>query len=294
MEPGTLVHRFVVAGERSRLENDDTAEATRALREMLSGGRLSKLLPVKTNGRPQTILVEQDGPIAYVETTTLTTLFAEDANRCILLSSDEQPEQTRRILATLAGVYAHGAAVDRQGIIDRHHALQRMLQPHAVLVPFAERLAETMACYRVEARRAFPQVVSMVQALALLHQRQRKVDSNGRLLAEADDYRLARHLLGLPMARQLGERIAEPAIRFLERLRGWFGPNETFTRRDAAGRETRSKSSVNGWLRELHEGGMVDQMEEPRGNRPARWRLSNNAPDPDAAAVLPPVENVCP
>ena len=47
MEPGSLVHRFIVAGERSRLENDDTAEATRALREMLSEGRLSKLLPVK-------------------------------------------------------------------------------------------------------------------------------------------------------------------------------------------------------------------------------------------------------
>src|SRR5262249_16728051 len=29
MEPGSLEHRFVVAGERSRLENDDSAEATR-------------------------------------------------------------------------------------------------------------------------------------------------------------------------------------------------------------------------------------------------------------------------
>ena len=127
--------------------------------------------------------MEQDGPIAYVETTTLTKLFNEDANRCILLTSDERPEQTRRILSTLAGVYAHGAAVDRQRIIDRHHALQRMLQPHAVLVPYAERLADAMGNYRVEARRAYPQVVSMIQASALLHQRQRQVDSDGRLLA---------------------------------------------------------------------------------------------------------------
>ena len=112
MQPGSLVHRFIVAGERSRLENDDTAEATRALREMLSEGRLSKLLPIKTDGRPETVLVEQDGPIAYIETTTLTKLFSEDANRCILLSSDERPEQTRRILSTLAGVMPDGAAVD--------------------------------------------------------------------------------------------------------------------------------------------------------------------------------------
>ena len=85
MQPGSLVHRFIVAGERSRLENDDTAEATRALREMLSEGRLSKLLPIKKDGQLETVLVEQDGPIAYVETTTLTKLFNEDANRCILL-----------------------------------------------------------------------------------------------------------------------------------------------------------------------------------------------------------------
>ena len=57
---GSLSHRFVVAGERSRLENDDTAEATRALREMLSAGKLSKLIPVKENGRMETKQVEQD------------------------------------------------------------------------------------------------------------------------------------------------------------------------------------------------------------------------------------------
>jgi hypothetical protein len=48
MQPGSLVHRFVVTGERSHLENDYTAEATRALREMLSDGRLSKLVTVHT------------------------------------------------------------------------------------------------------------------------------------------------------------------------------------------------------------------------------------------------------
>jgi hypothetical protein len=293
MQPGSLVHRFIVAGERSRLENDDSAEATRALRQMLSEGRLSKLLPIKVDGQLQSVLVEQDGPIAYVETTTLTKLFAEDANRCILLTSDEQPEQTRRVLSTLAAVYAHGPGVDRQRIVDRHHALQRMLQPQTVLVPYAEKLADTMGNYRVEARRAYPQVVSMIQASALLHQHQRQVDGDGRLLAAADDYQLARHLLGLPMARQLGGRIAEPAARFLDRLREWFGSEETFTTRNAKGKESRSKSSVYGWLAELHEAGMVDRVEEQRGNRAAQWRLSSNAPDPDAAAVLPPVENVC-
>jgi len=293
MQPGGLVHRFVVTGERSRMENDDTAEATRALREMLSEGQLRKLLPIKKDGRLESVLIEQDGPIAYIETTTLAKIFNEDANRCVLLTSDETPEQTRRILSTLAGVYARGAVVDRQRIIDRHHALQRMLQPFAVLVPYAERLAAAMGNYRVEARRAYPQVVSMIQASALLHQRQRQIDADGRLLAAADDYQLTRHLLGLPMARQLGERISEPALRFIERLQDWFGAEEVFTTPKAKRKESRSKSSVYGWLAELHDGGMVEKVEVQRGSRAAQWRLSSNAPDPDAAAVLPPVENVC-
>jgi hypothetical protein len=128
----------------------------------------------------------------------------------------------------------------------------------------------------------------------LLHQRQRQIDSDGRLLATADDYRLARHLLGMPMARQLGGRISEPAARFLERLQEWFGPEEVFTTPDAKRKESRSKSSVYGWLAELHDAGMVDKVEAQRGNKAAQWRLSADAPDPDAAAVLPPVENVCP
>jgi hypothetical protein len=86
MRPGGLKHRWVVGGERSRKEDDDVAEATRALREMLSSGRLSKLMPMKVGGEIVSLLIEQEGPIAYVETTTMDMVFAEDENRCLSYS----------------------------------------------------------------------------------------------------------------------------------------------------------------------------------------------------------------
>lgn len=92
LDAGSLVHRLVVSGERRRAEDDEAADATRALREMLSEGRLSKLVPLKEDGRQRTVLVEQEGPIAYVENTTLTRVFNEDANRCILVNTDERAE----------------------------------------------------------------------------------------------------------------------------------------------------------------------------------------------------------
>src|SRR5262249_4736900 len=196
MRPGTLSHRFVVGGERSRVEDDDAADARRALREMLSAGKLSKLMPVKgEGGLIETVQIEQDGPIAYVESTTLTRIFDEDANRAVLLHTDERPEQTRRVIGTLAGADSRAARLAPARGIQRHHALQRMLQKCAVVIPYAEELGIRVSHERVEVRRAFPQLLGMIQAATLLYQRQRRSDAAGRLIATEDDYRVARSLL---------------------------------------------------------------------------------------------------
>lgn len=69
-EFGRLQHRFVIAGERSRVQNDETAEATKALREMRSDGELRKGVTVKARDDSgfRTQEIYQPGPIAFVET----------------------------------------------------------------------------------------------------------------------------------------------------------------------------------------------------------------------------------
>ena len=294
MRPGSLKNRFVVAGERARSDSDEQAEATRALREMLSAGRLVKLMPVKENGEIRTVSIEQEGPISYVESTSLGTVFAEDANRCLLLTTDERPEQTRKIIDRLAVAFSGAEAARVEDTILKHHAAQRMLQPFGVVVPFAERLGELVAHDRVEARRAFPQLVGMIQTSALLHQRQRSIDAGGRLLAHQDDYELARHLLLIPVARQLGRRLSDPAERFLQRLRAWYGLDDVFTGPDAAHREPGCPRSVRSWLHELLDAGHVDQVEEARGRAPAKWRVRSDRGPTDEAVTLPTVEQLFP
>src|SRR5262249_50561816 len=143
MPPGALRHRLIVAGERSRKEDDDTAEATRALREMISAGRLSKLMPTKVGGLLETVLIEQEGPVAYVESTTLKTVFEEDENRCLSLFTDEREEQTRSIIDRIANDCASGGNNEEaRKIVQRHHALQRKLRRREVVVPFAIRLGQ--------------------------------------------------------------------------------------------------------------------------------------------------------
>lgn len=296
MRPGSLCHRWIVGGERSRLESDDRAEATRALREMQSSGRLSKMMPVKVpGGAIETMLLEQEGPIAFIETTTLTQIFDEDENRCLLLHTDERAEQTRRIIDKTATGYQAAlspAAAHRRLV---HHALQRMLLRYPVRVPFAGELGDRFPCDRVEARRAFAHVLNLVQASALLHQYQRTVADDGYLLADVVDYQIARHLLAKPLARLLGDTVSDPARRFYESLAARWpcptGDDSVFTINEARKVHRASKSAVRGWLAELLEAGAVQIMEEGRGRKPSRWQMTGTAPA-DQATLLPTVEDL--
>jgi hypothetical protein len=293
MPKGSLRHKLIVAGERSRNDEDDAAEATRALREMISAGCLSKLLPLKIGNTLETVLVQQEGPIAFVESTTMGEVFAEDENRALPLYTDERPEQTRRVITATANGYAGlrppGQDLGRMRLV--HHTAQRLLKRREVIIPFAPRLGQALRADRVETRRAFPAILSMVQASALWHQLQREQMADGQLIASRTDYAVAALLLAEPMRRLLGGGISEPACRFAERLRGWF-QGETFTPRDAKAKEDRSRSSVHVWLGELRAAGLVEQVSEARGRTPASWRLADCAPGQAMASGLPTAEEV--
>jgi hypothetical protein len=294
LRPGSLRHRFVVAGERKRAEDDETADGTRALREMLTAGKLAKAVTVKRpDGSMTTDLIRQDGPIAYVETTSLMKVFEEDANRCLLLTTDETPAQTREILSMLGARYAGARLADEGRIVARHHALQRLLERRPVLVPYAPRLGELIDTRRVEVRRVFAHVLGVVQAAALLHQRQRPTTGDGAILATEDDYQLARYLLAGPMARQLADKVSDGAMRFLDRLLEWFGPGRDFTKPEAHKREGGSQSTVYGWIAELVRHHVIELVEEHRGAIAAKYRLPTKPPT-EGMNPLPAPEDVFP
>jgi hypothetical protein len=287
MPKGSLRHKLIVGGERSRANEEETAEATRALREMLTAGRLSKLLPLKIGDRMETVLIEQEGPVAFVETTTLGTVFDEDENRALPLCTDERPEQTRRILTATGKVYEGQVTGNRDpGRVQQvHHAAQRMLERREVVIPFATCIASKLPDDRVEVRRAFPALMSMIQASALLHQFQRQYTPEGRILATQDDYRVAAIFIASAMRRMVGGGISEPATRFGERLKTWFD-DKTLTLPLATKKEKNCPRSVYGWVKELREAGVVERVSEAAGRTAATYRLTDLDPN-KASYVLP-------
>ncbi len=292
LPPGNLKHRWVVAGERSRREDKHTAEVTRALREVISTGQLHMMVPRKSGEGYVTEVISQDGPIAYTESTTLTQIFDEDANRMLMLRTDEHVTQTQRVIDELGRDYSSSSAkAERDRVITKHHAAQRMLKQRNVVIPFAGELSRRFPPDRVEARRGFPQSMSMIQAVCLLHQFQRETDEHGNLVATRDDYRIARQLLLKPMDRLLRGRVSDQAASFLERLTQRFEVEEVFTREQAARGEAKTQRTVELWLKELHEAGLVEEVAAACGPRAATWRLPRGL-DASEYPVLPTVDEV--
>ena len=272
-----LVHRFVMAGERPRQQDEQRAEATRALRELISAGVLSKLVPTKAkSGEVRTELIKRLGPIAYVESTTASEIFDEDVNRCLLLSTDESPDQSRRIVETMAMLAEEPVTSDQiERVIQKHHAAQLMLQRHPVSIPFARRIGKAMPSERPESRRAIGNVLKVIKAVALLHQKQRVIH-DGAIRATVKDYEVARELLLEPMGRLMGDDIPPAASNLLERLRKRY-PGERFTTTKATKDDSTIKDSrkMAGYLKLLAERGAVELYEGGRGSQPHTWYVNS-------------------
>ena len=104
-------------------------------------------------------------------------------NRCLVLSVDEGREQTRAIhqfqrrRETLAGLLAQQ---DRQATLTLHRNAQRLLRPLLVVNPYAEKL--TFLDDKTRTRRDHLKYLTLIRAVALLHQYQRPIkttDHNG-------------------------------------------------------------------------------------------------------------------
>lgn len=282
LPPGSLRHKFVVCGERSRVEDDSTADATRALREMISAGVLRKLLPVKgADGRMTTERIESEGPIAFVESTTLGQIFDEDRNRCVLIHTDETESQTRRILFALAGHRSKRSAE----AIERQHAMQRLLKSQTVLVPYATRLAEALPAEKVECRRAFGHLLTCIRSSALLYQRQRSIDE-GCIVANESDYATAYSLLSKPMTESIGKGVSDVASQYWSWLASHYGGGKPFCVQDLMNREDNPKAKDRSYSIVKELAAVNCLMVVPEAGAKARHYKLDRAPD-DAGSPLP-------
>ncbi len=164
-------------------EQQGAERAAYALKVLQSEGRLSIASTGKEPGTGRLVSHEYSvqGPVAIFTTTTSIDVDEELLSRCIVLTVDERPEQTRAIhdrqrhAQTLDGLFARGG---REHVLHLHRNAQRLLRPLGVVNPFATEL--TFPDHRVRARRDHRKYLGIIEALALLHQYQRPVKTAER------------------------------------------------------------------------------------------------------------------
>lgn len=171
MGQGSLKHKILAIAEQ-----EGAQRASYALKLLQSEGQLTI---ASTGADPHTgNLVTQEyhveGPMSLFMTTTAIDIDEELMNRCLVLSVNEEREQTRAIHQrqrqrhTLAGLRARH---DSQALIALHRNAQRLLRPLAVVNPWAEQL--TFLDEHTRTRRDHEKYLTLIDAIALLHQRQR-------------------------------------------------------------------------------------------------------------------------
>ena len=169
----SLKHKILAIAEETGAHR-----ASYALKLLQSEGELTI---ASTGTDPQTgNLITQEykveGPMSLFMTTTAIDIDEELMNRCLVLSVDENREQTRAIhqlqrqRRTLAGLTRKH---EKQAILNVHKNAQRLLRSLAVVNPYADQL--TFLDERTRTRRDHDKYLTLIDVIALLHQHQRPI-----------------------------------------------------------------------------------------------------------------------
>jgi DNA primase catalytic core len=233
------------------VEEEGASRASYALKLLQSEGVLTIASTGKdpTTGRLLTHQYRVEGPVMIFLTTTAIHLDEELLNRCLVLSVNEDREQTQAIhrvqreAQTLEGLLARR---EREAILAVHRNAQRLLKPVFVANPYAREL--TFLDSQTRTRRDHMKYLTLIRSIALLHQYQRPrktVEHRGRTveyievtLADiATANRLAHEVLGRsldelpPQTRRLLLMIDDHVTSECERLR-MERADYRFSRRD--------------------------------------------------------------
>jgi post-segregation antitoxin (ccd killing protein) len=196
-------------------EEEGVRQAAYALKLLQSDGELTIASTAKdeATGNLTTKQYTVRGPVMLMLTTTAIDVDEELMNRCLVLSVNESREQTAAIHArqrqrqTLAGLLQ---TADREAIQAVHHNAQRLLASVAVVNPFADKL--TFLADKTRTRRDHMKYLTLIRAIALLHQHQREVktvEHRGRPLAyievQRGDIELANAIAHEVLGRTLDE-----------------------------------------------------------------------------------------
>jgi DNA primase len=207
------------------VEEEGARHAAYALKLLQSEGKLTIASTGKdpVTGQMVTREYKVEGPVMILTTTTAIDIDEELLNRCLILSVDESREQTQAIhkaqrsAETLDGLKKR---LEKTDVLRIHKNAQRLLKPVEVVNPYAHKL--TFLDDQTRARRDHKKYLTLIRAIAFLHQYQRPVKTLNNGAAQIpyvqvtkDDIAVANELAADVLGRCLDE-LPPQSRRFLD------------------------------------------------------------------------------
>jgi len=156
------------------------------LRELQTKRRISKTVTLKDNkGNLKTITLTVEGPVSVSGCTTKEKIYEDNANRCILLYTDQSRDQDKRINDYQTRLAAGEVNRDRERQYkELFKNMQRMLRPITIINPYAKYVALPEQVFKP--RRTMTLLLGFIEAVTFYHQYQREVkkDASGQLYIE--------------------------------------------------------------------------------------------------------------
>ncbi len=287
-EDGDYKHKIVIVAEADSLP--DEGPAASAIRALASENEMRYDVVEQEGGTGSfhTRHIVKPGPTGLITTST-EPLDPQMATRMLMVAVSETPEQTQVILFSQAAS-ANGTQPNPPDV-SVLRALQRWLELYGdsdVSIPYSMQLADKVPVGLVRVRRDFPQLLALIAAFAILHQRQRERDEAGRVVAALDDYRMARELLLAVFAETTSGGVSNAVRETVEGVSSLYD-TEPVSVSALAHVLGLHRSTVYRRVNTAVDLDLLVNTEERKG-RPARLILG--APLPENRPALPEVEEI--
>jgi len=271
-------HRIIVMHEATGMSE----EVSHSMRVLQSQGYITREITVQVpGGGRETTMITKKGPIGLLTTTTALQLHPENETRALSLTVPDSEERTNAILLSMTGEEKlHPVPKD-------WHALQEWLAvgPTEVTVPFDKSVAALTRGIVPRVARDFRNMMSLVEAHALLHLKTRARKS-GKVVAKIRDYRavwkLVKDVIAVGVEASVAPETRE-TVNAVSKLKA--AGNQTVTLADLS--EELGLHKTTAWRRVMVaiDRGYLHNLGETRGRK--SFRIVTGEPLPKDIKILP-------
>lgn len=245
------------------------------LRELQTKRRISKTVTLKdSKGNLKTITLTVEGPVCVSGCTTKEKIYEDNANRCILLYTDQTKDQDKRINEYQTKIAAGEINKERERQYkELFKNMQRVLRPVNIINPYAKYIELPDQVFKP--RRTMTLLLGFIEAVTFYHQYQRgvKKDSNNQFYIETtiEDIESAFELLKDVLFSKSDE-LSQATRIFFEQLKLLLKKEnkESFTSKEIRGLLKINPSNLKRYLIELDRYGFI----KATGNRYRRYEYT--------------------